>query len=528
MNITDFKYHSQLSFDFNYSKPLQLSALEVSILTLLENMDFSCFEREKESNKKGRNVYLDAYTMMVIILYARVNGCYSSREIERLCSRDIFLHSVLDGKDYPDHVTINRFIRRHPKSIEQVLINCVNNLAMKGEISKEILFQDGTKIESRASKYSFVWKTGVIKNKEKLKQKCIVLAEEIATYFNLEYFVIDERDDEINKLKILKTKIENCGAPYIIIDSGKGKRLTPEQRFYRDINAFLNKHKEYVSNLKDIGNDRKSMSKTDKDATFMRMKEDAMKNGQLKPAYNIQTLVDSNYIVGCYSSSDRTDYATMIPSIEKINSSYEWKYKGYCADSGYDTLPNHKFLDEQGLTDYIKPQNYEISKTRKIKNDIGLYSNMEYDETKNEFTCKNGKKLVAVRTYWNRKKQITQFSCLRGCVTCPFRNECISKKSKSKYKSFSISLELEKYRRVSIDNITTEFGAEVRANRSIQAEGAFAQIKANNSFRRFLCFGKERSTTEWVLMSLAINVIRFSYRMEQGLIGSPFWYSIVA
>lgn len=530
MNIADFRYHSQLSFDFNYSKPLELTALEVSILKLLEDMDFSCFEREEERRKKGRTANLDAYTMMVIILYARANGCYSSRETERLGSRDIFIHSVLAGKAYPDHVTINRFIKRHPKSIEQVLASCVRSLDRYGEISKKILFQDGTKIESRANRYSFVWKTGVQKNKEKLKQKCLALAERIADHLCLEYFAIDEYDDEINKLMILKSKIENSGVPYMMIAGcGRGrKRLTPEQRFYRDIVSFTGKYREYVSYLNDIGEGRKSMSRTDKDATFMRMKEDAMKNGQLKPAYNIQTLVDSNYIIGCYSSSDRTDYATAIPSIEKISSIYSWKYDGYCADSGYDTLYNHRYLEEHGITDYIKPQNFEISKTKKVRNSTGLYSNMAYDERMNEFTCRNGKKLVAVKSYWHRKKQITKFSCLRGCVTCQFRNECISGKGKSRYKSFSISLDLERYRRVAIDNITTRSGAEIRANRSIQAEGAFAQIKANNSFRRFLCFGRERTTTEWILMSLAVNITRFSYRLEQGLAGKPFWYSIPA
>ncbi len=526
MNIADFKHHSQLHFDINCSMPLELTPLEVSILKLLENTDFSSFENEKGSRKKGRAACLDAYTMMIIILYARANGCYSSRSIERLCRRDIFLYSILDGRSCPDHVTVNRFIKQHPESIEQVLTSCCRNLAAIGEIGQEILFQDGTKIESRANRYSFVWKTGVMKNLEKLRQKCTVLAEEAASYLGLLHSAADEYDDVFSKLRMLKIRIEGSGEPYIITDRGRGKRLTPIQRYYRDIDESLRKYGEYADSIADIGAGRNSMSRTDKDATFMRMKEDAMRNGQLKPAYNIQTLVDSNYIVGCYSSADRTDYATMIPSIEKITSSYGWKYTGYCADSGYDTVANHSFLKEHGIADYIKPQNYEVSKKKKIRNDIGLYSNMEYDETRNEFTCRNGKRLVAVNSYLKRGRRITRYTCRRGCVSCPFRSKCISQKSRDKYKSFSISLELEKYRRAALDNITSAFGAEVRVNRSIQAEGAFAQIKANNSFRRFLCFGKERTLTEWILMALTMNIIRFSHRLERGLAGKPFWHSV--
>lgn len=535
MNIAGFKYHSQLSFDFNYSKPLKLSSLEVSVLSLLENMDDSCFEREPDGKKPGRPACLDAYTMMVIILYARVNGRYSSRDIERLCGRDIFIHSVLDGRDYPDHVTINRFIKRHPKSIEQVLVNCCKNLDRMGELGKEILFQDGTKIESRASKYSFVWKTGILKNKEKLRWKCIKLAEEIAQYLDLESFAIDEYDDEIGKLKILRNKIELCGEKYVMEESGKGIRLAPCQRFYRKINELLDKYSQYGKDLMEIGDTRNSMSRTDKDATFMRMKEDHMRNGQLKPAYNIQTLVDSNYVVGCYSSSDRTDYATLEPSVRKINGSYDWRYKGYSADSGYDNLQNHQFLKEEKLADYIKPQNYEISKKRKARNDIGSFSNMEYDQQKNEFTCKAGKRLVAVKEGRRKSKSgvrnpVTTYECKRGCVTCPLRKECITHKGKTKhkYKRFTINVELERFRRTASGNIISDFGAEVRVNRSIQAEGTFAQIKANNSFRRFLSFGKERTTTEWILMSISINMIRFAYRIERNLVGVPFWYRIAS
>ena len=63
---------------------------------------------------------------------------------------------------------------------------------------------------------------------------------------------------------------------------------------------------------------RRSMSKTDEDATFMRMKEDYMLNGQLKPGYNIQNIVDSGYVVGTYCSSDRTDMYTFVPALEQL------------------------------------------------------------------------------------------------------------------------------------------------------------------------------------------------------------------
>jgi transposase len=113
MTITNFSNHSQLSFDINYSKSLELTSLEQSLLVLLENIDWKVFEREKSTKKKRRSRSIDAYTMMLLILYGRTQGKHSCRELESLAKRDLFLLTVFEGKKVPDHVTINRFIKDH-------------------------------------------------------------------------------------------------------------------------------------------------------------------------------------------------------------------------------------------------------------------------------------------------------------------------------------------------------------------------------------------------------------------------------
>lgn len=161
--------------------------------------------------------------------------------------------------------------------------------------------------------------------------------------------------------------------------AGRGRRLDPKVKLYRLVSEDLRKIRDYDEAIAMIGENRKSMSKTDPDATFMRMKEDAMMNGQLKPAYNLQCASDSNYIVGCTISCDRTDYETCIPMMEKLDQKLGWKYSNYCADSGYDTVRNFNYLEKNGYTPYIKPQDWEIAKTRRYMNDIGKYQNMEYN-----------------------------------------------------------------------------------------------------------------------------------------------------
>jgi hypothetical protein len=416
----------------------------------------------------------------------------------------------------------------HPKSIEYVFTQSVMNLDRLGELSKDILFQDGTKVESRANKYTFVWKGAIETNLPKLKAKVEKLLAEVKEVYGWSIAFKNNLEDVLHQLK----EMMELNFTFLIpTKSGSGHRLTVEQRFYRQIVCYLDKSKEYRTNLELIGEGRRSMSKTDCDATFMRMKDDYMRNGQRKPAYNIQNLVDSGYVVGCYSSNDRSDYNTMIPALKKLMSYYPWKYKAYCADSGYDSLANHIALRDLGITNYIKPQNYELSKTRKFKKDIGLHQNMYYNEEHDYYVCKASKRLVAVGSKSSKRKygpqtKVTIYKCKRGCVSCKFRKECMSR-NKGKYKTLYVDHQFNSFQKENLENIISDFGTEVRINRSIQVEGTFAQIKSNLFFTRFKSFGYQRTTSEWILMCLAMNSIRLAARSDQGLIGKPFWHSLL-
>ena len=301
------------------------------------------------------------------------------------------------------------------------------------------------------------------------------------------------------------------------------------QRSYRDALAYKDKLDRYENYLESMVG-RNSMSKTDPDATFMRMKDDYMRNGQLKPAYNLQVLVDGGYIVGSYASADRTDYATMIPALGNMHKSLPWKYSKYCADSGYDCKQNYEYLEEQQIEAYIKPQGYEQSKKRKIRKDIGRKENMSYDAGRDCFICSQGKKLELkyVRPRKNQYGYETTthiYRCARGCKSCSSRSACM-KRSKAPYKQIQVNHRLVEYHRQALNRITSQEGTEIRVNRSIQAEGAFAQIKANWSFRRFLHSGEGGIHTEWLLMCLAMNAVRLGNRLARDEVGSPFHYKI--
>ena len=159
---------------------------------------------------------------------------------------------------------------------------------------------------------------------------------------------------------------------------GPGKKKSPLQKSIETLEGYLDKLKEYIQKLYKCG-DRNSYSKTDPDATFMRMKEDPMGKGQPKAAYNIQHGIDSEYIVWLTTSSQPTDTNTLIPFLEEVKEHLGFKYKKIIADAGYESEENYSYLEKNGQIPFIKPVNYEISKTRKYRGDIGRIESMEYN-----------------------------------------------------------------------------------------------------------------------------------------------------
>jgi hypothetical protein len=112
---------------------------------------------------------------------------------------------------------------------------------------------------------------------------------------------------------------------------------------------------------------RSSFSKTDTDATFMHMKDDHMRNSQLKPGYNVQIGVSGEYIVGVDISSERSDQLTLIPLLERMESGFGQRHDAIIADAGYESEENYTYLESHGQRGFIKPQNYEKSKSRSIE-----------------------------------------------------------------------------------------------------------------------------------------------------------------
>lgn len=303
---------------------------------------------------------------------------------------------------------------------------------------------------------------------------------------------------------------------------GRGKRKSALQRAIEQLREFLARKQKYEG-YNETFRGRNSFSKTDPDVTFMHMKEDHMRNAQLKPGYNVQFGVEGEYITGVLVSSERSDQLTLIPLMEKMQG-YGADYKDVTADAGYESEENYSWFEVEQKPCYIKPQNYERSKMKKFKSNMALRENMAYDAQKDEYTCQAGQKLRAKYVGKRKSKsgfesEITYYEC-DDCSACPHKKTCTRAKGN---RQIHVSKKFIQQRAASLERITSEQGILLRMNRSIQSEGAFGVVKQNYGFRQFLLRGHKKVSTEVLILAMAYNVNKLHAKIQQERTGTQLF-----
>ena len=467
-------------------------------------------------------------TLLKIVLYSYMNGDYSSRSMELNCKRDINFMFLLEGAPVPDHATFARFRSIHfAPCAKHILAEMSNAFFDLGEISGETIFIDGTKIEAATNKYTFVWKKAVTKNQAKLLIKLADFVAQCEQLYDLKIVYGDTV--KMKHVKKLRKKLYALKqSENVVFVHGIGKRKTPLQKSIETLEDYLSRLKKYNHQIHICGG-RNSYSKTDHDATFMRMKEDAMGNGQLKPAYNLQHGVDSEYITWLAIGPQPTDATTLIPFLKDAEEHLKFKYKNITTDAGYESEENYVFLEENGQLSYIKPANYEISKTRRYRNDIGRMENMEYDAESDAYICRNAKRLVPDHVRHSKSKtgyisEKTIYKC-EDCSGCPYKTECIKGNNcktplEERTKTLQAAKTFLKYRQEDLERILTDEGIVLRMNRSIQAEGSFGDLKQDMQFRRYVSKGTSNVLAESILLAMARNINKLHHKIQKGRTGT--------
>ncbi|WP_019779099.1 IS1182 family transposase, partial [Streptococcus sobrinus] len=388
---------------------------------------------------------------------------------------------------------------------------------------QEAIFIDGTKIEANANKFTFVWKKAVEKHHNNLVEKSNQLYNEL-----LEKQIIPElqREDEeqlsIEEFTQIAEKLEEVVEDYTekigstddvaMRKQLRSERKTPKQML-KQVYDWITRKQKYEKDF-EIFDTRNSYSKTDKDATFMRMKDDYMQNGQLKPGYNVQIATEGQYALAYSLFSNPTDTRTLIPFLDEIENHYFELPKYIVADAGYGSEQNYNdILSNRKREALITYNMYLKEQKKKYKQNKLNPDNWEYDEEIDTYTCPNQKHLEFQyesvrydRTGFQQKYKI--YEC-EDCSGCPFRSSC-TKAKEGNNRKLMVNEKWEQQKEYVREKLSEEKTSAIYRKRKIDVEPVFGFLKANLRFTRFSVRGKSKVENEMGLALMAVNLRKFT------------------
>ena len=445
--------------------------------------------------------------MLKVIIYAYMNNIYSCRKIEKLLLRDI--HYIwLAGNEHPDFITINRFRNRVKEEINNVFTQLVLVLADKGFISLEVEYIDGTKIESKANKYTFVWRKSVEKHRTKLLDKIRILLEQVDEAIAQENSVKDTPaqftpamlSDIVDELKEV---LEHQPATK---DKEQKKALREKKKQLKELEGYREKLMEYDNHLDTLG-ERNSYSKTDPDATFMRMKEDAMKNGQTKPGYNLQIGTEKQFLIDFRLFPNPTDTLTLIPFFHSFQHRYNRLPAVGVADSGYGSEENYRFMQENGIEAFVKYNYFHKKQRSRYTLNPFHAESLHYNTEEDYYVCPMGQRMNRIGTRRDKTASgyITESARYKAqnCEGCPLRGSCFKAQGN---RIIEVNHRLNQYKRQAREILLSEEGIKHRGRRCIEPEAVFGQMKYNMAYRRFRHKGEDKVTMDFAFFAIAFNI----------------------
>lgn len=436
--------------------------------------------------------------LLKVLFYAYLCNIYSCRKIAKALEENIYF-MWLSGNSQPDFRTINRFRGEGLKEdIKELFTGIVLLLQESGYVTLDVGYIDGTKIESASNRYTFVWRGSVEKNKSKLEDKIRQVLSVVEKHI--------EKDKQAEELtqnpksidsELLRSKVKELNSRLDKMDKIERKQVERLQ------NDYLPRLQKYESQLEKLS-DRNSYSKTDEDATFMRMKEDHMKNGQLKPAYNIQIATENQFITNLGIYRRAGDTAALPSMLDDFKIAYGKQSREVIADAGYGSEENYEFMENNHIEGYVKYNYFHKEQKRGWKKDPFARQNLYYNKEKDYFICPMGQKLQNIGQRKNKSDLgytsiLTRYQA-QNCAGCPLRGMCHKAEGN---RIIEINYKLQKYKQKARERLTSEKGIYHRGKRCIEPEAVFGQIKYNSQFNRFRLRGLQKVKTEFTLVAIA-------------------------
>lgn len=508
----------QLKLPIEIEKIIEISDPVYTFCEVIAHIDLNKYLTTKD-RRTGRPRY-DEVTLLKVILFAFMeNGYESLRRIEKLCKTDIRFMWLLQDNPPPSHMTIDNFMNNVLNGrIEEIFTDINAYIFEQEQVDLNHVYIDGTKIGANANKYSWVWKKSCEKNRLKVFAKITALLNEMnerIISYGVKFGIREEYAIEYLE-QIQKQYIELCGFDPTTAVRGRGHRKTAEQRQYDKLTEYIERLKTYAQHIKICGEERNSYSKTDHDATFMRMKKDHMGNDQLLPGYNIQFGVCDEYIAVFDVKQYASDMDCFQPLVEKFNRVYG-KYPEYpVADAGYGSFNNYLYCEEHGMKKYMKFTMYEKeSNDKKYRDDPYRAANFPVDAD-GDLVCPNGKKfhyLYSRPVRGNKYGRTEELYECENCENCEQKEKCCKCKGN---RMIRLNKELTRFHEEVLCNLNCIHGALLRMNRSIQSEGVNGIIKWNRSYTRARRRGLKALNLEIAMISCGFNLHKFHLKRLAG------------
>ena len=463
--------------------------------------------------RKEGNPSYHPVMMLKVMVFAYMENIYSSRKIEK-AMRENILFMWLSNMSIADHNTIARFRSQKLQSaFKDIFSQVVMLLAEEGLITLKQVYTDGTKIEAQANRYTFVWGKAIKTNKEKMLKQL----EELWTY--AQSVASDEDKDpeppkfkEISKEKIQQT-VESINQKLKGSKTIDKKRGTKAKAKLNYIKNNFEKNLEKYNQQEEILKGRGSYSKTDEDATFMRMKEDHMKNGQLKPAYNAQISTENQFILNYTLHQTTNDITTLASHLENFKALIgEEKFseiESLTTDAGYGSEENYELLEHHEIEAFVKYNTFDKEQDENYQKKYKTFSkeHLHYNQEQDFYVCPMGQRME--KTYESVKvtktgfKQTLSHYQAKNCGGCPMRSLCHNSKNN---RIIERNHNLERHKALARKRLQSEEGIKKRKKRCYDVDPVFAHLKHNHQFKRFMLKSMKKVEIEFGLHALAHNL----------------------
>lgn len=515
---------NQLVLPIDLEVSLQENDIAFHIHHLVESIPKEAFRPFFKNN--GCPAY-DPRMMLKIILCGYTQSAFSGRKIEALL-HDSLRMMWLAQQQKPSYRTINRFrVNPHVQELlRQCFVQFRSHLVKEKMIKEEAIFIDGTKIEANANKFSFVWKRSVDRYQKSLIEKSNELYEELLQEQIIPEIARESSEELSTKeLETIAEKVNDVVVDYTnqidqSEDVEKRKQLRSERKYpkqvYKKMIDMIRRKKNYHKHQQ-IFKQRNSYSKTDHDATFMRMKDDYMRNGQLKAGYNVQVATEGQYALAYDIFPNPTDTRTLIPFLERIKKNFFELPPYIVADAGYGSELNYnEVLMTYKRVPLITYGSYRKEQKRSFKKDLFNKANWPYDIEHDYYTCPNGQKLFFSflskrKDSYGFQRNFKVYEC-ESCDSCPLRSSCTKAKEGNNRKIY-VNETWEQQKEYIKELLSEDQINAIYKQRKVDVEPFFGFLKANLSFNRFSVRTEPKVRQELGFALMAVNLRKFTAQL---------------